>query len=264
MLVVILNCLLLCVVGQVVFVFLQFGQSFDFVDSLCILCECGVLGIVLVNVEDLLLEVVSEFVVLFCVGVECSVVVIKSFIVMFSVSVCLFVYWQCDNVLLVVGQGLVVGLEQVVRFDWLLVIEVLCDCQWLMVIGCGVGYVIVQEVVLKFKEILVIQVEVFSSVEVCYGLMVLVEECYLLLVFVFCGLEQEGLLVFVEDMCQCGVQVLFVVLDDIVECDLLLQCVVYLVFDLILVIQSFYVMVVGLVEVCGMDLDQLWYLSKVI
>lgn len=142
----------------------------------------------------------------------------------------------------------------------------------MIVIGCGLGFVIVQEVVLKLKEMFGIQVEVFLSVEVCYGLMELIDCDYLLFVFVLLGFEQVGLLQFVVDMCVCGVVVLFVVLVGmfgvlmfgVLGIVLLFVQFVYLVFDLIVVIFLFYVMVVDFVVVCGCNFDMLCYLNKVI
>lgn len=200
--------------------------------------------VVLVNQVDLLLVVVVQWSLLLYVGVEVSVVVIKSFIVSLVVGVLLMVYWQDDVVLLdVLGQLLQV-LWVVCECDWLVVVEVLVLVNWFMIVGCGIGFLLVLEVVFKCKEICVIQVEVFSGVEIKYGLMVLIEDGYLLLMFVICGFLQVGMLVLVVEMCVCGVRVLLVVFEDVIECDFILFVVVMLDFDFIVVIQVFYVMVV--------------------
>ncbi len=180
--VVTLNRSPLRVAGQAVFAFSQSGQSPDLVDSLRILRERGALGIALVNAEDSPLEAASEFVVPLCAGAERSVAATKSFIATLSASARLLAHWQRDHALLAAGQGLAAGLEQAARLDWSPAIEVLRDCQRLMVIGRGAGYAIAQEAALKFKETSAIQAEAFSSAEVRHGPMALVEERYPLLV----------------------------------------------------------------------------------
>lgn len=249
--VVTLNRSPLRVAGQAVFAFSQSGQSPDLVDSLRILRERGALGIALVNAEDSPLEAASEFVVPLCAGAERSVAATKSFIATLSASARLLAHWQRDNALLAA------------RLDWSPAIEVLRDCQRLMVIGRGAGYAIAQEAALKFKETSAIQAEAFSSAEVRHGPMALVEERYPLLVFAPRGPEQEGLLALAEDMRQRGAQVLLAAPDDIAERDLPLQRAAHPALDPILAIQSFYVMAAGLAEARGMDPDQPRHLSKV-
>lgn len=249
--VVTLNRSPLRVAGQAVFAFSQSGQSPDLVDSLRILRERGALGIALVNAEDSPLEAASEFVVPLCAGAERSVAATKSFIATLSASARLLAHWQRDNALLAA------------RLDWSPAIEVLRDCQRLMVIGRGAGYAIAQEAAPKFKETSAIQAEAFSSAEVRHGPMALVEERYPLLVFAPRGPEQEGLLALAEDMRQRGAQVLLAAPDDIAERDLPLQRAAHPALDPILAIQSFYVMAAGLAEARGMDPDQPRHLSKV-
>lgn len=181
--VVTLNRSPLRVAGQVAFAFSQSGQSPDLVDSLRTLRERGALSVALVNAEDSPLEAASEFVVPLGAGVERSVAATKSFIATLAASARLLAHWQRDAALLDAGQALAAGLEQAARLDWSPAIEVLRDCQRLMVIGRGAGYAIAQEAALKFKETSAIQAEAFSSAEVRHGPMALVEERYPLLLF---------------------------------------------------------------------------------
>lgn len=59
----------------------------------------------------------------------------------------------------------------------------------IIVLGCGFGYVVGWEVVFKLKEVLGIYVEVFSSVEFIYGLVMLVEKK---LKFILLNIEDES------------------------------------------------------------------------
>lgn len=250
---------LLQLCGVLYIVILQFGRSFDLLCNVEVVWVVGVCVVVLVNVEDLLLVQLVEIVIVFGVGVECSVVVIKSYFVLLLVILQLVVYWSQDVVLIVVLWVLFDVFCQVWNSDWLLFIEGLVLVYNLFVFGCGFGFGVVQEVVLKFKEICGLYVEVYSLAEVKYGLMVLVGLGFLVLVFVQFDEIGVGICVVVEEFVVCDVQVWLVVVGG----DLVLLVVLYLVCVLLLVVQVFYCVINVLVLCCGYNFDLLLYLNKV-
>lgn len=249
--------------GQAVFAFSQSGQSPDLVNSLRLLRKRGALSIAMVNAENSPLEAACEFSLPLCAGTESSVAATKSFIATLSASARLIAHWKQDAELLQAGLALPEGLRDAATQDWSLAVDVLRDCQRLMVIGRGAGFAIAQEAALKLKETSAIQAEAFSSAEVKHGPMALIDDNYPLLVFAPRGAEQAGLLSLAAEMRQRGARVLLAAPDDFSERDLTLSRAEHPALDPILAIQSFYVMAAGLAVARGMDPDQPRHLSKV-
>ncbi|MFJ3484905.1 SIS domain-containing protein [Pseudomonas sp. NPDC090202] len=249
--------------GQPAIAFSQSGQSPDLVSTLQTLRERGALSIAMVNAEGSPLQQACEYHLPLSAGAELSVAATKSFIATLSASARLVAHWRQDQALLQAGQRLAEDLHAAARQDWSAAIEVLRDCQRLMVIGRGLGFAIAQEAALKFKETSAIQAEAFSSAEVRHGPMALVDDQYPLLVFAPRGAEQAGLLALAADMRQRGARVLLAAPDDIAERDLTLSCAGHPALDPILAIQSFYVMAAHLARARGLDPDQPRHLSKV-
>ncbi|WP_371922598.1 SIS domain-containing protein [Pseudomonas sp. H3(2019)] len=249
--------------GQAVFAFSQSGQSPDLVNSLRLLRKRGALSISMVNAENSPLEAACEFSLPLCAGLERSVAATKSFIATLSASARLIAHWKQDPELLQAGLALPEGLRDAATQDWSLAVDVLRDCQRLMVIGRGAGFAIAQEAALKLKETSAIQAEAFSSAEVKHGPMALIDDNYPLLVFAPRGAEQAGLLSLAAEMRQRGARVLLAAPDDVSERDLTLSRAEHPALDPILAIQSFYVMAAGLAVARGMDPDQPRHLSKV-
>lgn len=250
---------LLQLCGVLFIVILQLGKSLDLLCNVEVVKVVGVCVIVLVNVEDLLLVQLVDMVILLYVGVEKSVVVIKSYLVLLVVLLQLVVYWKQDSSLCNVLDLLLDVMCEVWQCDWSVVIEGLVEVINLFVFGCGFGLGVVQEVVLKFKEICSLYVEVYSLVEVKYGLMVLVDCGFLVLVFVQFDEIGVGICVVVEEFIVCGVQVWLVGVGG----NLLVVFVLYLLCVLLLIVQSFYCVINVLVLCCGFNLDLLLYLNKV-
>ena len=249
--------------GQAVFAFSQSGQSPDLVNSLRLLRKRGALSIAMVNAENSPLEAACEFSLPLCAGTESSVAATKSFIATLTASARLIAHWKQDAELLEAGLALPQGLREAATQDWSLAVDVLRDCQRLMVIGRGAGFAIAQEAALKLKETSAIQAEAFSSAEVKHGPMALIDDHYPLLVFAPRGAEQAGLLSLAAEMRQRGAHVLLAAPNDIGERDLTLSRAEHPALDPILAIQSFYVMAAGLAQARGMDPDQPRHLSKV-
>ena len=249
--------------GQAVFAFSQSGQSPDLVNSLRLLRKRGALSIAMVNAENSPLEAACEFSLPLCAGTESSVAATKSFIATLTASARLIAHWKQDAELLEASLALPQGLREAATQDWSLAVDVLRDCQRLMVIGRGAGFAIAQEAALKLKETSAIQAEAFSSAEVKHGPMALIDDHYPLLVFAPRGAEQAGLLSLAAEMRQRGAHVLLAAPDDIGERDLTLSRAEHPALDPILAIQSFYVMAAGLAQARGMDPDQPRHLSKV-
>jgi glutamine---fructose-6-phosphate transaminase (isomerizing) len=249
--------------GQAVFAFSQSGQSPDLVNSLRLLRKRGALSISMVNAENSPLEAACEFSLPLCAGTESSVAATKSFIATLSASARLIAHWKQDAELLQAGLALPEELRDAATQDWSLAVDVLRDCQRLMVIGRGAGFAIAQEAALKLKETSAIQAEAFSSAEVKHGPMALIDDNYPLLVFAPRGAEQAGLLSLAAEMRQRGARVLLAAPDDVSERDLTLSRAEHPALDPILAIQSFYVMAAGLAVARGMDPDQPRHLSKV-
>lgn len=249
--------------GQAVFAFSQSGQSPDLVNSLRLLRKRGALSIAMVNAENSPLEAACEFSLPLCAGTESSVAATKSFIATLSASARLIAHWKQDAELLEAGLALPEGLRDAATQEWSLAVDVLRDCQRLMVIGRGAGFAIAQEAALKLKETSAIQAEAFSSAEVKHGPMALIDDNYPLLVFAPRGAEQAGLLSLAAEMRQRGARVLLAAPDDVSERDLTLSRAEHPALDPILAIQSFYVMAAGLAVARGMDPDQPRHLSKV-
>ncbi|WP_410017494.1 SIS domain-containing protein [Pseudomonas sp. 6D_7.1_Bac1] len=249
--------------GQAVFAFSQSGQSPDLVNSLRLLRKRGALSISMVNAENSPLEAACEFSLPLCAGLERSVAATKSFIATLSASARLIAHWKQDAELLQAGLALPDGLREAATQDWSLAVDILRECQHLMVIGRGAGFAIAQEAALKLKETSAIQAEAFSSAEVKHGPMALIDDNYPLLVFAPRGAEQAGLLSLAAEMRQRGARVLLAAPDDVSERDLTLSRAEHPALDPILAIQSFYVMAASLAVARGMDPDQPRHLSKV-
>lgn len=241
----------------------QSGKSPDLIEPLQQFRAAGARTVALVNDAASPLAAAAEWPLPLHAGAERSVAATKSFICSLVAGVRLVAHWGQHTDLLQGLQALPAALAQACTQDWTPALNVLRDCDRLMVIGRGPGLAIAQEAALKFKETCAIQAEAFSGAEVQHGPMALVDQNYPLLIFAPRGPAQAGLLELARAMRGRGGQVLLAAPPEVAERDLTLATTGCDDLDPICAIQSFYLLVEALSKARGFDPDKPRHLSKV-
>lgn len=249
--------------GQLSVAISQSGQSPDLVASQKALQTGGATTIAMVNTPESPLGKSSDVEVPLFAGEERSVAATKSYLATLSAAAQLLAHWNESSLLLSALSELPDRLVEAGAQDWSAAIEVLKDCDRLMVIGRGAGLAIAQEAALKFKETCSIQAEPFSGAEVRHGPMALIEPGYVVLVFAPPGAEQAGLLELAEWLESVGARVLLAADESVAKRHLTLTDAGHEALQPLSVIQSFYPMVAHLAAARGINPDQPRHLRKV-
>lgn len=249
--------------GQLAVAISQSGRSPDLVASQKALKTGGATTIAMINASDSPLGESSDIEIPLWAGVERSVAATKSYLATLSASAQLLAHWNESSLLLSALSELPDRLDVAGNQDWSTALEVLKDCQQLMVIGRGTGLAIAREAALKFKETCSIQAEPFSGAEVRHGPMALIEPGYVVLVFAPPGAEQAGLLELASWLDEIGARVLLVADEDVAQRHLTLVDAGHEALQPLSIIQSFYPMVAQLAVARGINPDQPRHLRKV-
>ena len=249
--------------GLLSMAFSQSGQSPDLVAPMRYFTDGGATTAAFVNDAESPLAKASQWIFPLHAGVEKSVAATKSFIAQLVAGVRVVAAWQDDAVLKNNLASLPDALAQAAHADWSAGVEILIDCDRLLVIARGPGLAIAMEAALKFKETCAIQAEAFSGAEVKHGPMALIGAGYPLLIFAPRGPAQAGLLALAAEMRERGAKVLLAAPAGTPNSNLPIIETTSLDLDPISAIQSFYPMVEALARARGFDPDRPHYLAKV-
>lgn len=249
--------------GLLSMAFSQSGQSPDLVAPMRYFTDGGATTAAFVNDAESPLAKASQWIFPLHAGVEKSVAATKSFIAQLVAGVRVVAAWQDDVVLKNNLASLPDALANAAHADWSAGVEILIDCDRLLVIARGPGLAIAMEAALKFKETCAIQAEAFSGAEVKHGPMALIGAGYPLLIFAPRGPAQAGLLALAAEMRERGAKVLLAAPAGTPNSNLPIIETTSLDLDPISAIQSFYPMVEALARARGFDPDRPHYLAKV-
>lgn len=249
--------------GLLSMAFSQSGQSPDLVAPMRYFTDGGATTAAFVNDAESPLAKASQWIFPLHAGVEKSVAATKSFIAQLVAGVRVVAAWQDDAVLKNNLASLPDALANAAHADWSAGVEILIDCDRLLVIARGPGLAIAMEAALKFKETCAIQAEAFSGAEVKHGPMALIGAGYPLLIFAPRGPAQAGLLALAAEMRERGAKVLLAAPAGTPNSNLPIIETTSLDLDPISAIQSFYPMVEALARARGFDPDRPHYLAKV-
>ena len=249
--------------GLLSMAFSQSGQSPDLVAPMRYFTDGGATTAAFVNDAESPLAKASQWIFPLHAGVEKSVAATKSFIAQLVAGVRVVAAWQDDAVLKNNLASLPDALANAAHADWSAGVEILIDCDRLLVIARGPGLAIAMEAALKFKETCAIQAEAFSGAEVKHGPMALIGAGYPLLIFAPRGPAQAGLLALAAEMRERGAKVLLAAPEGTPNSNLPIIETTSLDLDPISAIQSFYPMVEALARARGFDPDRPHYLAKV-
>ena len=249
--------------GLLSMAFSQSGQSPDLVAPMRYFTDGGATTAAFVNDAESPLAKASQWIFPLHAGVEKSVAATKSFIAQLVAGVRVVAAWQDDVVLKNNLASLPDALANAAHADWSAGVEILIDCDRLLVIARGPGLAIAMEAALKFKETCAIQAEAFSGAEVKHGPMALIGAGYPLLIFAPRGPAQAGLLALAAEMRERGAKVLLAAPAGTPNSNLPIIETTSLDLAPISAIQSFYPMVEALARARGFDPDRPHYLAKV-
>ena len=249
--------------GLVSMAFSQSGQSPDLIAPMRYFTEGGATTAAFVNDPSSPLARASQWVFPLHAGAEKSVAATKSFIAQLVAGARVVAAWQDDAMLHHALTNLSGALTRASFADWSVGVEILKDCDRLIVIGRGTGLAIAMEAALKFKETCSIQAEAFSGAEVKHGPMALIGAGYPLLIFAPRGPAQAGLLALATEMRNRGAKVLLAAPAGTPEANLPIIETASVDLDPISAIQSFYPMVEALSRARGFDPDRPRFLAKV-
>ena len=156
--------------------------------------------------------------------------------------------------------------------DWDAAIPRLKDIRDTLVIARGYGFPVAQEAALKFKETSAIHAEAFSGAEVLHGPFALVREEYPVLMFLQNDVSISGMVDLAKKIKSLGAEVLMAAPKGLLSASQLKETSSMLLalpesvnplFDPLMVIQAFYIMVARLAIKRGFDPDSPDNLKKV-
>ena len=256
---------------SVVLAISQSGGSADIGAMLTYARERGALTIALVNEIESPLAEIAEFVIPLYAGKELSVAATKSYILTLTGLLQLMATVTNNASLLSLLLQLPDYLEQALQCDWSGGLEVFASAKTSLVIGRGYTFPIVQEAALKFKEVVRLQAEAFSSAEVLHGPFALLKPGYPMLVFLQQDATQRSIRQLIQCIHQIGGHVCVVTANNLIDSTLTqtarhlftLPPSMHPLCDPIIAIQSFYCFVEQLARNLGYDPDQPPHLQKI-
>lgn len=198
-----------------------------------------------------------------CAGEETSVAATKSFIASLYAGASLVAQVAEDSEFLGAIEKAPEHLPTQLSCHWPEIVEMLTDCDQMMIVGRGLGFTIAHEAALKLKETCHIQAESFSSAEIKHGPQAVVGDDFPVLIFALRGVEQESLIETGLDLRKRGAKVCIISDKYISDEDCLYAPNCHLYLDPLNLIYSFYLMVESLAKARDLDPDNPRFLSKV-
>lgn len=242
----------------------QSGKSPDLVASVEAAREGGAFVIALVNVEDSPLAKAADAVLPLRAGPEKSVAATKTFIASLTAILQLVAAWRGDAELTTALDDLPNQLRQAWTKDWTPALSALTAAQHLYVVGRGLGFGVVREAALKFKETCGLHAEAFSAAEVRHGPMALVGKGFPVLMFGQSDETWDDIEALAQSFAERGGQVLLAGPGEPAPGPTTLPTVkAHPAVEPILLVQSFYRMAAMLSVARGYDPDRPPHLNKV-
>jgi len=154
----------------------QSGRSPDILKNVEYAKENGALTLAIVNDEESPLAQMVDICIPLRAGLEKSIAATKTYICTLSALLQLVAYWSQDKHMLYTLKNLPIQLKHAWELDWNKAATNLVNAQHLFVIGRGLGFGVVQEMALKFKETCGLHAEAYSAAEVKHGPMAIVKK----------------------------------------------------------------------------------------
>lgn len=161
----------------------QSGASPDICETLQAARDAGAITVAIVNNINSPLAQIAEFVLPMHAGEEQAVAATKTYITSLSAIVQLVAVLSSDKSLRQALAHLPESLVQASQCDWHVAQEELLHRNNLILLGRGLGYPVVREAALKFKETSNMHAESFSAAEFQHGPMALVKKNFPVLVY---------------------------------------------------------------------------------
>ncbi|WP_138466193.1 SIS domain-containing protein [Poseidonocella sp. HB161398] len=241
----------------------QSGQSPDIVELASAARRGGALSLALTNTADSPLARASDHAVDILAGPELAVAATKTFVNSVLAGLMILARWTGNAALDAALLRLPEALETAVAETWPGFREAVAEAPALFVLGRGPCYAIAQEAALKFKEVVQIQAESYSSAEVMHGPVALVGEGYPVLCLAAGDAAAPGLAEVADRLAGMGGQV-FATTGLVREAVALPHVETgHPLTDGVARIASFYAMVEALAEMRGTDPDAPRNLRKV-
>lgn len=161
----------------------QSGASPDICETLQAARDAGAITVAIVNNVNSPLAQIAEFVLPMHAGEEHAVAATKTYLTSLSVLVQLVAALGSDKSLRQAIAHLPEALVEASECNWQIAQEKLLHRNNLILLGRGLGYPVVREAALKFKETADIHAESFSAAEFQHGPMALVKKNFPVLVY---------------------------------------------------------------------------------
>lgn len=254
-----------------VIAFSQSGQSSDICEVVKNAKRRGALTIACVNQTSSPLAEHADIVIPLFAGQEAAVAATKSYIATLVVILALTAYWLEDDGLIAKLFELEATLRLATQIDMQLLASKLTSCKDTLVLGRGYTYPIALEAALKFKEACKMHAEAFSWAEVMHGPFALLKKDFPLLIFGPSDRAANGLNELLTKLRDLNVQSFVMMAKDKITANienkssllLKLPQSLHPLYDPLVAIQAFYLMVEQCAHMRGVDPDQPEHISKV-
>lgn len=240
----------------------QSGKSPDLLAAVASARTSGAFVIALCNSPASPLAQLAHCVIDLQAGAEHSVAATKSFIASLSAIVHLTASWTGSDDLLTALHETPALLERAWALDWGAPLPIPPSARSLFVVGRGLGLAAAQEAALKLKETCAVHAEAFSAAEVQHGPMALVQEGFPVLAFSQADATRPGIEALARDFIARDAHVLLAGAAAS-GARTLPTIAAHPVIEPLLMVQSFYRLVVTLALARGLDPDTPPHLRKV-
>lgn len=247
----------------------QSGASPDICETLQAARDEGAITVAIVNNVDSPLAKIAEFVLPMHAGEEHAIAATKTYITSLSVLVQLVAALSTDKTLRQALAQLPDSLLQASQSDWHVAQEELLHRNNLILLGRGLGYPVIREAALKFKETSNIHAESFSAAEFQHGPMALVKKNFPVFIYAQPDVSFTGTIAICQKLTALDADTLLAVdpqkLPDVKTARFILPLPPSLhpICDPLLFIQAFYPMIAQFSVARGYDPDKPKNLRKV-
>jgi glucosamine--fructose-6-phosphate aminotransferase (isomerizing) len=227
----------------------QSGKSPDICEMMTAAKNEGAITVALVNNVDSPLAKMVDFLIPLHAGEEKAVAATKSYLASLAALIQLTAHITEDPLLLTALKKLPAALQLTLEEDWSAILTELKSADDILVLARGYGFPIAQEAALKFKEILSLHAEAFSSAEVLHGPFGLIKKDFPLLMFTQNDASLSGMLELAKKSTALGAKVLLSTHKGLVSTEELKKITPYLlslptslhpICDPLMAIQAFY------------------------
>ena len=242
----------------------QSGKSPDILKNVEYAKGNGALTLAFVNDEKSPLAQMVDICIPLRAGLEKSVAATKTYICTLSALLQFVAYWAHDKHMLYTLKNLPRQLKLAWQLNWSKAEKKLSKAEHLFVIGRGLGFGIVQEMALKFKETCGLHAEAYSAAEVKHGPMAIVKKDFPILLVAQNDASNGSVSKLLNLFEERGSNIISVGVEhDSLKRQLPKIADVQMFIEPLLYIQSFYRMVNSLAITRGYNPDMPPYLNKV-